>query len=254
MFFPIYYVSMAPSNLLNALIIDPVSESRSTLKGLLQNDKLYHYLVYKGVHLMSTLEEASANVSKSSEIDVVFISLRFPLSEIAEFIRSIKKWDVYQGVAFIFICNTNQEQDRALIAQGVAAGANGFLLFPCSVEQLRSISTIAQRIKVEAHDRMMEHAIRMLIESLVIEIEKKAEILYDDGGFTQYAKHLKGSVKNLLEDEKDRVQFYLDTLLEKTSLSTPRIVLPPKRLPKSKLLQEKLRKREEARRKESQGQ
>ncbi len=242
---------MAPSNLLNALIIDPVAESRSTLKGLLQNDKLYHYLVYKGVTLLSTLEEAMANVSKHSEIDVVFISLKFPLSEIAEFIRSVKSWDIYQGVAFIFVCNANQEQDRTLIAQGVAAGANGFLLFPCSVEQLRVISTVAQRIKVEAHDRMIEAAIKMLVESLVIEIERKAEILYDDGGFTQYSKHLKSAVLNLLEGQEDRHQSYITLLLEKMALATPRTVLPPKRLPKSKLLQEKLRQREAQRAKNS---
>ena len=234
---------MSFNHLLNALIVDSSSETRSTLKGLLESDQNYKDPIYQSVTAVNSISEATSLLTSGAIFDVIFISLKIEIPKIEEFIVTTRINDPYKSIAFILACNAAQEHDKALVAQGMAIGADAFLLFPCSIEQLHQVSSVAQLIKIEAHGRKTENALKILIDTFITEIEKRVEILYDDGHPHPYSKHLKVAAKNILEENKDMHERYIDLIVERVANANPRIILPKVRLPKSKSLQEKIKQR-----------
>lgn len=234
---------MSGAELLTALVIDPEAKTRSTLHGLLKNDQLYKNIVYKGITVASSFEEARNINSEENPFDVYFISAKFPFEQIATFIAGNKLNDPYGGRCHIIVSNEVSAHDSMVVAQGIAIGANSFLIFPCSVEKLRELTTIAQKMKIEATERMIEASLKILIDNLLKEIKSKVEMLYDKDFFTKYSEQLKMAAVFLLKDNQRTWGRYVEILSERTLKGTPKLILPKERLPRSKLLQEKLKKR-----------
>lgn len=230
--------------LLSALIVDPDAQSRSTLYSLLKNDQEYKNIVYKGVVATQSLEEAEELDFEEKHFDVVFISSKFPMPQIANFIATNKVRDPYGGICHIIVNNQMVGQDNLVIAQGIAVGANSFMVFPCSVDKLRELTTIAQKMKFEATEKMIVASLTILIDNLIKEIQSKVEMLYDRALFTRYNEHIKAAVAFMLKDNKRVWHHYIDILTVRTLQSAPKYLLPKERLPKSKFMQKKVKERQ----------
>ena len=235
---------MPSPNQLNALIIDSSPETRATLKGIFESEQEYKHSAYQSVLVENSIEDIPQILRKHKTTDVFFLSLGFALPKIETFIRTVKSEDKYSAKSFVLVCNASTDRDGAIIAQGIAAGADAFLLYPCSVVQLHEITKISQTIKVKAKERMIDESLRLLISRLMTEVKLKVEILYDAGKVTTYAKHLKDAAANLLQQDQEIWRRYFQLLDEKLADSKPRITVPKEHRPKSKLLQEKQRQRQ----------
>lgn len=237
---------MDSKNLINALLIDSSHETRATLKGLFDNDQQYKHLVCQDVYLANTLADAEVLLRKHKNIDVFFISLGFALEAIDKFMRHVREDDKYRSKSFVLVCNASTDRDGAIIAQCVAMGVDAFLLYPCSVEQLREITKIAQTVKVKAHERMIDESLRLLINRLMTEVKIKVDLLYDHQHVTKYAKHLKDAAANLLLGSKYAWDRYFVLLDEKLADSKPKMTSVQIKLPRSKSLQEKMMQRQKS--------
>lgn len=231
---------MVSNNLINTLLIDSSHETRATLKGLFENDQQYKHLVCQDVFVANTFSDAENLLRKHKNIDVFFVSLGFSLDSIDKFMRLVRQDDKYKAKSFIMVCNASTDRDGAIIAQCVAMGVDAFLLYPCSVEQLREITKIAQTVKIKAHERMIDESLRLLINRLMTEVKIKVEQLYDHQHVTKYAKHLKDAAANLLLESKYAWDRYFVLLDEKLAESKPKITTVKVKLPRSKSLQAKV--------------
>ena len=207
---------------LNALIIDPDLTSRSMLKELVHHEQSFGYAVYRGVYLAETLFDGLVRLSKRQDIDVVFISRNFSDEHVSVFIQSAKEKEGPHGVAYVLVATRDGESELSL-ATGIVGGGDGVVVAPCSVYDLREVTQIALRIKIEAQEKLTNAAIALMVSSLIDEIESRVTKYYQTSAPPSYKKSFKNAVQSLVNSSPAILEKYFDILAEKCAEMEPTV-------------------------------
>jgi two-component system chemotaxis response regulator CheY len=122
-----------------ALIVDDSPTARLRLRTLLEEQG---FEVVEAGHGLEGLEEA-----RGRALDLMIVDLHMPVMDGFEMLASARRLDRHHQTP-IYIAST--EATEATIAQGLAAGANGWLTKPVEAEAL--LSALA-RVRIRSSSR-----------------------------------------------------------------------------------------------------
>jgi response regulator RpfG family c-di-GMP phosphodiesterase len=193
------------------------------------------------VQLCGHSVDALRVLSEGREWDTVFISAKLEPSQIAEFINQAKQTRGGRDSAYILVIGA-QDQSSSAVAGHVLAGADSFLCEPYSVDSLQEISLLSSTIKQQRLRERQEGAVRLLVDDIIRTLDAVSLSLYlgqPPGHAIRDLKDLGSAIQNL--NEEWRSVFYTELISRTEKLSAP--VRPE--VPKSRRVQEKLKKQRE---------
>lgn len=205
---------------LNVLIVDPDLERRMRLKHA--GTEIYDF---GKISQCGGLRDAAAKISEDERVDLVFLSQEFDTSDLAAFIREAKSSSRASSAAFILVAKA-AKQAAVHAASGLGADADGFLYEPYSVNALKAMIAIAEKVKLERDGAKKKAALGLLIRSVLDAID---EVAYNDAcgrpSLLQRSR-LKAAVSNLQGMQADCDDIYFSALFDVLDRMPPPRVVP----------------------------
>ncbi len=231
-----HQLSMA-NELLATLIVDTNPDARMRVKQATAS-----VTCFSPVQLCATLKEATGRLSEGHSWDLVFLSSRFSQAELAEFVRQGKGSALGADAAYVMVVPP-RDQDMAALAGSVLMGIDGLLCEPYSVDGLLEISRLAAVIKKERVKTRQEGMVASLIKNCGDTLDSLALATYLGRPAGEAKRGLRELAETLRTLSPELMDFYFATLAEQWEKRTA----PHKpELPKSKRVQEKMKKQREA--------
>ncbi len=217
-------------------MLDKDAESRMKLKSATSAVPSFGF-----VQLCGHSVDALRHLGDRTEWDIVLISAKLETARIAEFIAQSKLTPGGQDAAYILVISAS-DQNSASIAINVLAGADSFLCEPYSVDSLMEISKLSATVKQQRLRERQEGAVRILVDDVVRALDALSLCIYlgqAPGEKMRDFKDIGAAIKNLSDDW--RSVYYTELISKTEKLSAP--ARPP--LPKSRRVQDKMKKQRE---------
>ena len=151
-----------------ALIVDGNLEHRARLRLAMRAS-----LLFPTVHVANSLQEAERHLSEEP-IDIVFIAMCEGSAAISRFIQRLKHDPAGRDAAYVLLLEGRR--DSVVIARTLVDGADALLLEPYSVESLRTISRLAEKMKKERSRMRMQVPLRLLVREIAAQLGQLARL------------------------------------------------------------------------------
>lgn len=216
-----------------ALVLDKDSDSRMKLKSATSAVSSFGV-----VQLCAHSVDALRILGERNEWDIILISAKLETGRITEFITQAKLTPGGRDAAYILVISAS-DQNSSAIATNILAGADSFLCEPYSVDSLQEISNLAATVKQQRIRERQEGAIRILVNDVIRTLDAISLCLYlgqPPGLQMRDFKDIGSAIQGLSDDWKP---VYYTELISRTEK-----LAPPARpaLPKSKRVQDKMKK------------
>ena len=153
---------------LQSLVIEADALNRNRVKQAMMALPLF------GKSIMgSSIQDAKSRLPELSKIDVVFISDKLDRSSIGSFIEEMKQNPKAQDAAFVLIMSGGKNSN---LAEGFLNGADGVLSEPYSVDTLKEITELAERVKKQRERIRAELGIQLLLKDIVNQVNNVASV------------------------------------------------------------------------------
>ena len=160
---------------------------------------------FESIPQFSVLKDALEHMSTAESCDVIFISERYPESEVEAFVTEAKKTLNGSVASFILVLGTSH-QDSPTVAKNVMRGIDGFLFEPYSVNYLMEITQLASKIKSERHEAREKLAVTLLVHDIITQLDLCAflkSIETDPGRSMKELYRLSASLQKLSAESKE---------------------------------------------------
>ena len=238
-----FFMSHQTAFQMNALIVDPSSESRSRLRQALHHEEKSGLLRFHTIKAAASTGEALVMLGTNPDIDLILIAYSVGKDEINKFISNSA---ALRTDRFTYIIVLKPEMQRKLtIVQNLIDGAHGMLCEPYSLESLKDIAEIAQRVRKLNEERRMLAGLPLLAELMLKEIDTAAEKLRGGIKKKPLSSKYRSVVTQLFEKFPEASPTaYFDALISATEKALPR--KPPKYQGPSEILKKKYGPEQEA--------
>jgi response regulator RpfG family c-di-GMP phosphodiesterase len=169
--------------------------------------------LFKQTLLFNNLEEALSKLDLDDGGDIIFLSTRFPESDVASFISRAKQTKRGSDSTFVMMLGAKDYQSPKL-PEYMLLGIDGFLFEPYSVDGLTDTANLAIKIKQERRETREKLAITVLVKDVMKQIDAIALTKRLGLGSTKIAARLEalgGSIKRL---PGESMQGYFNVLVE----------------------------------------
>jgi response regulator RpfG family c-di-GMP phosphodiesterase len=158
--------------------------------------------LFKQTLLFNNLEEVIQKMQVDDGCDIIFISTRFPESDVASFVSRVKQSKSGQDSTFVMVLGAKESQSPKL-PEYMLLGIDGFLFEPYSVDGLTETANLAIKIKRERKDAREKLAITVMVKDMIKQIDGIAITKKFGLGSSKLAARLEslsGSIRRLSED------------------------------------------------------
>ncbi len=169
--------------------------------------------LFKQTLLFNTLEEPIQKMEHDDFCDIVFLSTRFPESEVATFINKAKLTKRGQDSTFVMVLGAKESQS-AKLPEYMLLGIDGFLFEPYSVDGLTETANLAMKIKKERRETRERLAMTVMVKDCIKQIDSLSITKKFGMGSSKIAARLEtlgGSIKRLPEES---MSSYFNVLME----------------------------------------
>ncbi len=200
----------------DALVVDPRPEWRMRLK------QATGMLPYFGeVRLCDKTIKALSALSAERNWQIVFLSHRLGEQGIREFCKEAAELTANQPCTFVLLLDPETQNSQGLVS-GLEKGMDAFLFEPYSVEGLREVIEVAQRVHKEKAAVQEKGALLFLIRDCIKNIDAICEHLATDRHPGLYLKRLQEAAKILEGLDQESMTRYFDLMLaEFTAIEPP---------------------------------
>ena len=108
-------------------------------------------------------------------LDIAFISFDFPIADFKDFVRLNRALSKDGDTCFVLMLQGSQKS-KETVASFTAAGADGFLLEPFSVDEAREISHVAQGLRKERRLAREIASYKSVAKKLVEQVDNLATL------------------------------------------------------------------------------
>ena len=123
------------------------------------------------IHVFSSPRECTQKLQLGGDhCDVIFLSSKFEMSEVQEFIRLAKETKTGQDSAYILVLGA-RDQGSGVIANNVMIGVDGFLFEPYSVDQLVEITGLSAKVKRERSASRERIGLTLLLTDIINQVD-----------------------------------------------------------------------------------
>lgn len=191
---------------LQSLVIEADAINRNRVKQAMMALPLFGKCIMGG-----SIPDAKSRLPELDRIDIVFISDKIETSVIGSFIEELKKLPKSQDAAFVLIVAGSRNSN---LAEGFLNGADGILSEPYSVDTLKEITELAERVKKQRERIRAELGIQLLLKDLVHQVDNVASV--QQGGLdpTRQLKKLEEIADAIEKLDPDLQQRYLMLAIE----------------------------------------
>jgi len=204
---------------LKALIIIEDVERRARLKLAIHHDQYCGLPTFGKVHAVNTLNDGFNKLTSDPGYDLILVSDSFRKDKIEEFLEDVQALRE-EKFGFIIVLTSN-EQEKVAVADNLISGADAFLCEPYSVDMLREITEIAERVRRENQEKRIICGAELVVDVASKEIDHRAKRLLlgkPDRPFSKKIKRAFRMFKGLSEDAQS--DFY-KTIMNATEKSSP---------------------------------
>ena len=199
----------------DALIVDPVPESRMRLRSVISVLGNFN-----SVTQAARVSDAPTKSAAQDSVDVYFISSEFDEIDVRSCIEKCRGTKSGRDAAFVLVLKV-ADQGRTAIAGNVLCGADGFLFEPYSIEQLIQITDMAARVKKERRIERENKGIRMALTEVVPTLDKVATTLSMLGQAPRSAQKFKKACAVLATLSPDAITRYYEIATEVFEAARP---------------------------------
>lgn len=193
----------------DALIVDSDAKSRGNLKQTMQS-----LTNFGAINYSKDLGEAETKLNGVDPCDVVFLSYRFELDEIKEFVGKAKKTKRGEDCAYCLVMRAKDKDDPAKISETIVIGGHGCLFEPYSAEGLREITEIAAKVKIENLRNREAGAVKLLLSEAIKDIDRLAFYVSKGKETGRAKKKLLATLESAKKYDVDLLEIYRDACVE----------------------------------------
>ncbi len=201
---------------LDAFVIEGNPDSRSRL-----HQAVHASGVFARVSPIANFEEALIKFRANEPCDTVLISSSFDRIETHAFIESLREASRKLDCAIILMLKP-EDQNGIAVANHMLLGADGFLVEPYSVDSIRQAAELTQQIKSENQKARFKSATKLLISTMMDELERRAYAITKGQNPPQISKHIRQAAEVFRSLHGAQVEDYFETMLEMFSQSQPK--------------------------------
>jgi len=203
----------------NALIISSDTGRRGRLKLAVHHDQFFGRPAFKKVHTAISLQEGIKALCSNQTYEIVLVTDCFSPDAIEEFLKHLSEM-TEQKVGVVLVRKGSNE-DGLSIAESLMNGVDGFLYEPFSVDMLREISKIAEKVRKENSDKKISAATDLVVDSMSAMIDKKAAEMSAGKPRRPYPKRLLIAAKLFRGLSETGILSFYHTLFSVTEKSKP---------------------------------
>lgn len=145
----------------DACVATPDNETRMRLK-----QAMIAITEFRDIQLFGALDRVLERLSGPERCDVIFVSGRYDLKDIEDFVKSAKETKRGRDAAYILVLGSG-DQTSSGMASHVMVGADGLLFEPFSVDALQEITELAARVRKERRLVREKLALKFLVEDVI---------------------------------------------------------------------------------------
>lgn len=203
----------------NALIISSNTGRRGRLKLAVHHDQFFGRPAFKKVHTAVSLQEGIKTLNSEQNYEIVLVTDCFSPEAIEEFLTHLS--EMQEQKVGVVLVRKGSNEDGLSLAESLMSGVDGFLYEPFSVDMLREISKIAERVRKENSDKKISAATGLVIDSMSAAIDKKAAELAAGKPRRPYSKRLQLAAKLFRGLSESGLLSFYKTLFSVTENSKP---------------------------------
>ncbi len=191
----------------DALIVDSDLNSRMRLRQATSALPQFNH-----VTMANSLASAMSALEGDGNCDVILLKPSFDDKDVQQFVHACKATRQGQGCALILLVRGNQSNTGAL-ARSYAAGIDGFLSEPYSVEAIQEIFEIAGRIKQKKMESRCHAALDVMLREITTTLDLAAQE-QRSGKWTGMKSQFAELCRNLQELAAINIEDYQELLME----------------------------------------
>lgn len=204
---------------LSALIVDfnPMSRSflwQVTVEGV----------YFRRVKAYSHTQDALEHLRSGVKYDVLLITSQIPQEETKSFIQKAKESEGGKEAAYIVVVKM-PDQTTENVASGMLGGTDGFLFEPFSVESLKQVATIAERVRKKFEDERQRAAYRLIATDVMRSLDEFAVATITNENIPGARKQMQQSVRSIKKMTSEQYGMYVDIMSSVFETARPRAPL-----------------------------
>lgn len=203
------------------IVIEPNSFKQAYLYQAIRSEPSFIRL--KG---FKNIESSLKHLRSSEPADVVIVSYEFTQYVINQFIKAAKESKGGKEAAYVLFAPMD-ENSREHIALSMMEGMDGVLFAPFSVESVREVALVAERVRKKFEMERKKAALMLLIPNVTNAIDDVARAMIEDKNVIPAKKRLMKSLESIAPLKKDLMNDYYERLFELFDQAKPR---PPDNL------------------------
>jgi DNA-binding NarL/FixJ family response regulator len=167
------------------------------------------------------LESALKYLRSSPPVDVVLISFEFTQYVINQFMLAAKESRGGKEAAYVLLASTN-ENSREHVALSMMEGMDGVLFSPFSVESVKEVVRVAEKVRKKFEMERKKAALLVLLPNVVSSLDDLAKVIYENGNTLPAKKRFMSTLDSINLLRKDLPDDYYYQLFKLCEESSPR--------------------------------
>ena len=201
---------------LSALIVDfnPMSRSflwQVTVEGV----------YFRRVKAYSHTKDALEHLRSGVKYDVLLITSQIPQEETKGFIAKAKESEGGKEAAYIVVVKI-PDQTTENVASGMLGGTDGFLFEPFSIESLKQVAEIAERVRKKFEDERQKAAFQLIASDVMRCLDELAVATITNENLLAAKKQMQQSARSIKKMTSEQYALYVDIMSSVFENARPR--------------------------------